>query len=56
MLKSETRIEALGFCVYVALLIQALVEPERRRAMPRPSCSAGFGGGGRDLLARHPTG
>lgn len=33
MLKSDTRIDALGFCLYVALLIHALVERELRRAM-----------------------
>lgn len=33
MLKSDTRIDALGFCLYVALLVHALVERELRRAM-----------------------
>jgi hypothetical protein len=32
-LKSDTRIDALGFCLYVALLIHALVERELRAAM-----------------------
>lgn len=32
-LKSDTRIDALGFCLYVALLVHALVERELRRAM-----------------------
>jgi len=32
-LKSNTRIDALGFCLYVALLVHALVERELRRAM-----------------------
>lgn len=33
MLKSDTRIDALGFCLYAALLVHALVERELRRAM-----------------------
>jgi transposase len=33
MLKSDSRIDALGFCLYVALLVHALVERELRRAM-----------------------
>lgn len=33
MLKSDTRLDALGFCLYVALLVHALVERELRRAM-----------------------
>jgi transposase len=33
MLKSDTRIDALGFCLYVALLVHALVERQLRRAM-----------------------
>lgn len=32
-LKSDTRVDALGFCLYVALLVHALVERELRRAM-----------------------
>jgi transposase len=32
-LKSDARIDALGFCLYVALLVHALVEREMRRAM-----------------------
>ena len=32
-LKSDARIDALGFCLYVALLVHALVERELRRAM-----------------------
>ena len=32
-LKSNARIDALGFCLYVALLVHALVERELRRAM-----------------------
>ena len=32
-LKSNTRIDALGFCLYVALLVHALVERELRQAM-----------------------
>jgi transposase len=32
-LKSDHRIDAFGFCLYVALLIQALIERELRRAM-----------------------
>ncbi|MHB1533357.1 MAG: IS1634 family transposase [Acidimicrobiales bacterium] len=32
-LKSDARIDALGFCLYVALLIHALVERDLRRAM-----------------------
>jgi transposase len=33
MLKSDSRIDALGFCLYVALLVHALVERQLRRAM-----------------------
>ena len=33
MLKSDCRIDAFGFCLYVALLVHALVERELRRAM-----------------------
>jgi transposase len=33
LLKSDTRIDALGFCLYVALLVHALVEREIRKAM-----------------------
>ncbi|MGH9008937.1 MAG: IS1634 family transposase [Acidimicrobiia bacterium] len=33
MLKSDARIDALGLCLYVALLVHALVERELRRAM-----------------------
>jgi transposase len=33
LLKSDARIDALGFCLYVALLVHALVERELRRAM-----------------------
>ena len=33
MLKSDSRIDAFGFCLYVALLVHALVERELRRAM-----------------------
>lgn len=32
-LKSEYRIDAFGFCLYVALLVHALIERELRRAM-----------------------
>ncbi len=32
-LKSETRIDAFGFCLYAALLVHALIERELRRAM-----------------------
>jgi transposase len=32
-LKSNARIDALGFCLYVALLVHALIERELRRAM-----------------------
>jgi len=32
-LKSDARIDALGLCLYVALLVHALVERELRRAM-----------------------
>jgi hypothetical protein len=32
-LKSDSRLDALGFCLYVALLIHALVERELRAAM-----------------------
>lgn len=32
-LKSDARLDALGFCLYVALLVHALVERELRRAM-----------------------
>lgn len=32
-LKSDARIDALGFCLYVALLVHALIERELRRAM-----------------------
>ena len=32
-LKSDTRLDALGFCLYVALLVHALVERQLRRAM-----------------------
>ena len=32
-LKNDTRIDALGFCLYVALLIHALIERELRNAM-----------------------
>lgn len=32
-LKSDARIDALGFCLYVALVVHALVERELRRAM-----------------------
>lgn len=35
MLKSDTRIDALGFWLYVALLVHALVERELRRAIGR---------------------
>ncbi|MHB8289601.1 MAG: hypothetical protein ACYDEY_10265 [Acidimicrobiales bacterium] len=31
--KSDTRLDALGFCLYVALLVHALVGRELRRAM-----------------------
>lgn len=33
VLKSDYRIDALGFCLYVALLVHALIERELRRAM-----------------------
>jgi transposase len=33
MLKSDARIDALGFCLYVALLVHALVERQLRQAM-----------------------
>jgi transposase len=33
VLKSDQRIDALGFCLYVALLVHALIERELRRAM-----------------------
>ena len=39
-LKSDTRIDALGFCLYVALLVHALVEREMRRAMAVKGISA----------------
>lgn len=32
-LKSDTRIDAFGFCLYAALLVHALIERELRRAM-----------------------
>jgi hypothetical protein len=32
-LKSDARIDALGLCLYVALLVHALVERDLRRAM-----------------------
>ncbi|MGH9054772.1 MAG: IS1634 family transposase [Acidimicrobiales bacterium] len=32
-LKSDARIDALGFCLYVALVVHALIERELRRAM-----------------------
>jgi len=32
-LKNDTRIDALGFCLYAALLIHALIERELRNAM-----------------------
>jgi len=32
-LKSDARIDALGFCLYTALLVHALVERQLRRAM-----------------------
>jgi len=32
-LKSETRIDAFGFCLYIALLVHALIERELRRNM-----------------------
>ena len=33
VLKSDCRIDALGFCLYVALLVHALIERELRQAM-----------------------
>ncbi len=35
VLKSDCRIDALGFCLYVALLVHALIERELRQAMAR---------------------
>ena len=32
-MKSDARIDALGFCLYVALLVHALIERDLRRAM-----------------------
>jgi transposase len=40
MLKSDRRIDALGFCLYVALLVHALVERELRRAMTAKKITA----------------
>jgi transposase len=39
-LKSSARIDALGFCLYVALLVHALVERELRRAMAARSIAS----------------
>ncbi len=39
-LKSDTRIDALAFCLYVALLVHALVERELRQAMAAKSITA----------------
>jgi hypothetical protein len=39
-LKSNTRIDALAFCLYVALLVHALVERELRRAMTAKGITA----------------
>ena len=40
LLKNEGRIEALFFVYFLALLVQALIERELRRAMKREHCRA----------------
>jgi transposase len=38
-LKSDYRIDAFGFCLYVALLVHALIERELRRPTPGSASS-----------------